>query len=93
MSGVEEASGLATVNSLRQSAMEEGIFDIELMHRPVPGEREREDGSNGGELDNGATGLFVVDSKALGSPERPNGPYIGRGSHPRPACGERSTYR
>jgi hypothetical protein len=53
MSGVEEAGGLAAVNSLRHSAMEEDIFDIELMDRPVPGEREREDGLNGGELDNG----------------------------------------
>jgi hypothetical protein len=40
--------------------VEEGILDVELMNRLVPGEREREDGSNGGELDDGAEGLIVV---------------------------------
>jgi hypothetical protein len=37
--------------------MEEGILDIELMDRPVTGEGKGEDGTNSGELDDGAEGL------------------------------------
>jgi hypothetical protein len=46
--------------------MEEGILDIELMDHPVAGEGEGEDGTNSGELDDGAEGLVVVHSGALG---------------------------
>jgi hypothetical protein len=46
--------------------VEEDILDVELMDRPVPGEGEGVDGSNGGELDDGAAGLVVVHSGALG---------------------------
>jgi hypothetical protein len=46
--------------------VEEGILDVELMDRPVPGEGEGEDDANGGELDDGAEGLVVVHSGALG---------------------------
>jgi hypothetical protein len=46
--------------------VEEGILDIEMMDRPVLGEGEGEDGSNCGELDDGAKGLAVVHSGALG---------------------------
>jgi hypothetical protein len=52
--------------------VEEGILDVELMDRLVPGEGEGEDSSNGGELDNGAEGLVVVHSEALD--EAPNDP-------------------
>jgi hypothetical protein len=38
--------------------MEEGILDVELMDRPVPGEGE--DDANGGKLDDEAEGLVVV---------------------------------
>jgi hypothetical protein len=71
--------------------MEEGILDVELMDRPVPGEGEREDGTNGGELDVGVEGLVVVYSRALG--EALKDPLNGRGSYPKSACGERSTCR
>ena len=74
MTGIDEAGGLAAVNSLRQSAMEEGILDIELMDRPVAGEGEGEDSSNGGELDDGPEGLVVVHSGALcEAPKDPTG--------------------
>jgi hypothetical protein len=33
MSGVDEVNGLAAVNSLRRSAVEEDILDVELMDR------------------------------------------------------------
>jgi hypothetical protein len=61
-SGINEVGGLIVLVCLRQSAIEEGILDIEQMDRPVP----REDGSNGGELDNVAEGLIVVHSCTLG---------------------------
>jgi hypothetical protein len=46
--------------------MEEGILDIELMDRLVPREGEGEDDPNGGELEDGVEGPFVVHSGALG---------------------------
>jgi hypothetical protein len=62
---VDEAGGLAAVDCLRQSAVEEGILDIELMDRLVTGEGEGEDGANSGELDDRDEGLVVVHSGAL----------------------------
>jgi hypothetical protein len=73
-SDVNEACGLTAVDSLRQSVVEEGIFDVEPMDRPVMGEGEGEDGSNGGELNDGAKGLVMVHSEALGeAPKDPTG--------------------
>jgi hypothetical protein len=66
--GVDETGGLAAVDRLRQGAMEEGILDIELMDRLVPGEGEGEDGVNSGELDDRAEGLVIVHSRTLGEP-------------------------
>jgi hypothetical protein len=66
VSSVEEAGGLAAIDSICQSAMEEGVLDIELMDHPILGEGEGEDDTNGGELDDGAEGLIVVHSGALG---------------------------
>jgi hypothetical protein len=54
--------------------MEEGILDIKLMDRPVAVVGEGEDGANSGELDDGAEGLVVVQSEALGeAPKDPTG--------------------
>jgi hypothetical protein len=54
--------------------MEQGILDIELMNRLVPGESESENGPSGGELDDGTKGFIVVDSRALGeAPKDPTG--------------------
>jgi hypothetical protein len=65
---------LAVVDSLRQSVVEEGILDIELMNRAVPGAGEGENDPNGRELDDGAEGLVVVDFGALGeAPKDPTG--------------------
>jgi hypothetical protein len=44
------------------------------MDRPVPSEGEGEDDANGGELDDGAQGLVVIHSGALGeAPKDPTG--------------------
>jgi hypothetical protein len=54
--------------------VEEGILDVELMDRPVPGEGEGEDDANDGELDDEAEGLVVVHSRTLGeAPKDPTG--------------------
>jgi hypothetical protein len=66
--------GLAVVGSLRQSVVEEGILDVELMNRLVPGEGEGEDGSHGGKLGDEVDGLVVVHTGALGeAPKDPTG--------------------
>jgi hypothetical protein len=71
---VDEAWGVVAVDSLRQSAVEEHILDVELMDRPIPREGEGEDGANSGEPDDGTKGLVVVLSGALGeAPEDPTG--------------------
>jgi hypothetical protein len=66
VSGVDEVGGLAAVDSLHQSAMEEGVLDVELVDRPVPREGEGEDDTDGGELDDGVEGLIIVHFGALG---------------------------
>ena len=54
--------------------MKEGVLDVELADRPVPGEGEEEYGADGGELDDGAESLIVVHSGALGeAPKDPTG--------------------
>jgi hypothetical protein len=57
---------LAAVDSLRHSAMKEGVLDVELVDRPVPGEGKGEDGADGGELDDRTEGLIVVHAGSLG---------------------------
>jgi hypothetical protein len=50
--------------------MKEGILDVQLVDRPVPGE----DDADGGELDDGAEGLIVVHAGSLGeAPKNPAG--------------------
>jgi hypothetical protein len=65
MSDVYEVGGLAAVDSLCQSAVEEGILGVELMDLLVLGEGEGEDDANGDELDDEAEGLVVVHSGVL----------------------------
>jgi hypothetical protein len=76
-SGIDEAGGLAAIDSLCQSVVEEGILDVELMDHPIPGEGEGEDSANCGkfgELDDGVEGLVEVHYGALGeAPKDPTG--------------------
>jgi hypothetical protein len=65
VSCVDEAGELAAVDSLRQSAMEEDILDVELMDRQVLGEGEGENGTNNSELDDGALGEGPEDLTGL----------------------------
>jgi hypothetical protein len=52
--------------------MKEGVLDVELVDRPIPGEGEEEDGADGGELDDWAESLIVVHAGSLGeSPKNP----------------------
>jgi hypothetical protein len=54
--------------------VEECILDIELIDRLVLIEGKGEDGMDGGKLDDGAKGLVVVHSGALGeAPKDPTG--------------------
>jgi hypothetical protein len=46
--------------------MKEGVLDVELVDRPVPGEGEGEDSVDGGELDDEAESLIVVHAGSLG---------------------------
>jgi hypothetical protein len=45
--------------------MEKGIFDIQLMNCPIPGEDEGESGPNGGKLDDEVEGHDVVHFEML----------------------------
>jgi hypothetical protein len=72
MGFVDKAGGLAAIDSLRQGAVEEGILDVELMDRLVPGEGEGVVGADSGELDDGVEDLVVVHSGASG--EAPKDP-------------------
>ena len=57
---------LAAIDSLRQSAMEKGILDVELMDRQFRDRARERTARTGGELDDGTEGLIIVHSGALG---------------------------
>jgi hypothetical protein len=62
--------------------VEEGILDVELMDRLASGDGEGEDGSNGGELDDGAEGLIVVYFEALSeTPKNPTALVVVEGAY------------
>jgi hypothetical protein len=60
-----ETRGLATVDSLSESVMEEDILHIELLNRAVMGDSSGEHCVHGGRFHNRAKSLIVVDSGAL----------------------------
>jgi hypothetical protein len=74
VSRVGEARGLAAKDCLRESAVEEGIFHIELLSGPVIGDSSGEHRENSGWFYNRAESLIVVDSRALSeTPKDPMG--------------------
>jgi hypothetical protein len=65
---VNKASGLRTEDQLRECAMEEGILDMELVHRPTPSDSQSHHSLDGGRLDDETEGLIVVHPGALSEP-------------------------
>jgi hypothetical protein len=65
VSRIGEACGLAPEDWLKESAVEEGIFHVELLNGPVMGDSSGEHRVNSGRLYNRAESLVVVDSGAL----------------------------
>jgi hypothetical protein len=72
VSRVGEAFGLAAEDCLGESAVEEGIFYVELLNEPGTGDSSSEHSANSGWFYNRAEGLIVIDSGA--SSETPNDP-------------------
>jgi hypothetical protein len=66
--GVNEASRLRAIYSLRECAVEEGVLDVELVHGPTLGDSQSQHNPDGGRLDDGAEGLIVVHPEALSEP-------------------------
>lgn len=62
---VNEVGGLLAVDRLLECSMEEGIFDVQLMNRPVAAERDGEDGADRRRFDDGAECFLVVDAGLL----------------------------
>jgi hypothetical protein len=74
MSRVGEASGLTVEDCLRESAVEEGIFHVELLNKSITGDNSGEHRANSGRFYNWAESLIVVDSGALSeTPKDPTG--------------------
>jgi hypothetical protein len=74
MSRVGEARGLAAEDRLRESAVEEGIFYVELLNGPGMGDSSSEHPADSGQFYNWAEGLIVVGSRALSeTPKDPTG--------------------
>jgi hypothetical protein len=62
---VNEAGGLRAVDSLGECALEEGVLDIELVHRPTPRDSQSQHSPDGGRFDDGAEGIIIVHPRAL----------------------------
>jgi hypothetical protein len=65
VSWIDETCGLASVDSLSEGAMEEGILHIELLNRLVMGDSSGEHRAHDGWFHNRAESLIVIDSGAL----------------------------
>jgi hypothetical protein len=64
-SGVDEASGLTTVDNLSELAVEEGVLDIELASLPFKGKHDGEDDTDHGQFDNQTERLIKVNALLL----------------------------
>jgi hypothetical protein len=67
---VIEASGLRAVDHLGECVVEEGVLDVELVHRPAPRDSKSQHCPDSGRLDDGAEGLIVVHPGALSEPSK-----------------------
>jgi hypothetical protein len=57
---------MATVDGLREGAVQERILYIKLMNRPRAGDGQGEHGADRGRLDHRAKGLIATDAGSLG---------------------------
>jgi hypothetical protein len=74
VSRVGEAHGLAAEDCLRESAIEEGIFHVELLNGPGTGDSSGEHRVNSGRFHNRVEGIIVVDPGELSeTPKDPTG--------------------
>jgi hypothetical protein len=74
VSKVGEARGLAAEDCLGESAVEEGIFHVELLNGPGTRDSSGEHRTNSGRFHNRVEGLVVVDPRALSeTPKDPMG--------------------
>jgi hypothetical protein len=48
--------------------VEESVLEVELVHKPTPGDSQSQHNLDGGRLDNGAEGLVIVQPGALSEP-------------------------
>jgi hypothetical protein len=86
---VDEAGRLLTEDSLVQVAVEKGVLHVQLMDRPGARSGDAEDDSDGGQLDNRAERLVVVDAcddsdgGRLDNRANPNGPQRRANDHNR----------
>ncbi len=65
-SRVDEARRLLRVDRLGEDAIEEGIIDVELVHRPITGDGEGQDSADGGRFHDRAKSFIEVDAVLLG---------------------------
>jgi hypothetical protein len=59
---------LAIVDRLGEGVVEEGVLDIELVHKPTPEEGQSQHDAIGGGLNDGVESLIIVHTGALGEP-------------------------
>jgi hypothetical protein len=80
VSRVGEARGLAVEDCLRESAMDEGIFHVELLNGPGTGDSSGGHRANSCEFHNWGEGLVLVDPGALSeTPKDPTGLVVIKG--------------
>ena len=63
--GVDEASGLLTEHLLGEMAMQEGVGDIQLVHRPGTRDRQLKHGANHARFHNRGESVGEVHARAL----------------------------
>jgi hypothetical protein len=81
VSRVGEARGLVAEYYLRESAVEEAIFHVELLNGSVTGDSSGDHRVNSGQFYNQAEGLIIVNIRALSeTPKDPTGLVAIKGS-------------
>jgi hypothetical protein len=66
VSWVNKTGRLAAVDCLEEGVMEEGVLDIQLVHRPTSRKGQSQNGADGGRLHHKAKSIIIVHNEALG---------------------------